>query len=245
MNKDIRIMLIADQNLVRYGFRSMLEQEEDMEVMGDFASAEEAFPNIIRLRPDIVLIDAKMPRMNGIEATRYLKGTELNYDGDVIVLAECMDYRAEALEAGAATYLLKDLTRTAFAQAVREVYWSKQSTEDRKVAVKATTVELVVPPPANAAHLLRFTCQMEEMLNDTYASISQMIGAWDLGTVITVSLRYGSLPDLLDKLNHMPNVEKVEEVPMAKHTFPNDQKNLRDVFQPRISPSKRIHVTLK
>ncbi len=244
MNKDIRIMLIADQKLVRYGLRSMLEQEEDMEVIGDFASAEEAFPNIIRLRPDIVLIDAKMPGMNGIEATRYLKGTELNYDGDVIVLAECVDYQAEALEAGAATYLLKDLTRTEFAQAVRKVYLSKQSPEDRKVSV-TETVELVVPPSTNAAHLLRFTCQMEEMLKDTQASISQMIGTWDLGTVITVSLRQGSLSNVLDKLNHMPDVEKVEEVPIAKHTIPDDKKRLRAVFKPRISPSKRIRVTLK
>jgi len=244
MNKDIRIMLIADQKLVRYGLRSMLEQEEDMEVMGDFASAEEAFPNIIRLRPDIVLIDAKMLGMNGIEATRYLKGTELNYGGDVIVLAECMDYQAEALEAGAATYLLKDLTRTEFARAVRDVYWSKQSPEDRKVSVEET-VELVVPPPANAAQLLRFTCQTEEMLKDTYASILQMIGTWDLSTVITVSLGYSSLSDFLDKLTHMPDVEKVEEVPIAKHTFPDDRKKLRAVFKPKISPSKRIRVTLK
>lgn len=244
MNKDIRIMLIVDQKLVRYGLRSMLEQEEDMEVAGDFASAEEALPNIIRLRPDIVLIDAKMPGMNGIEATRYLKGTELNYDGDVIVLAECMDYEAEALEAGAATYLLKDLTRTEFTQSVREVYRSKQSPKDRKVSVEEA-VELVVPPPANAAQLLRFTCQMEEMLEDAYASISQMIGTWDLGTVITVSLGYNSLSDFLDKLNHMPDVEKVEEVPTAKHTLPDYRKKLRAVFEPRISPSKRIRVTLK
>ncbi len=244
MNKDIRIMLIVDQKLVRYGLRSMLEQEEDMEVMGDFASVEEALPNIIRLRPDIVLIDAKMPGMNGIEATRYLKGTELNYGGDVIVLAECMDYQAEALEAGAATYLLKDLTHTEFARAVRDVYRSKQSPKDRKVSVEEA-VELVVHPPANAAQLLRFTCQMEEMLKDAYASISQMIGTWDLGTVITVSLGYSSLSDFLDKLNHMPDVEKVEEVPTAKHTLPDDQKRRRAVFKPRISPSKRIRVTLK
>ncbi len=244
MNKDIQIMLIADQKLVRYGLRSMLEQEEDMEVMGDFASAEEAFPNIIRLRPDIVLIDAKMPGMNGIEATRYLKGTELNYDGDVIVLAECMDNRDEALEAGATTYLLKNLTRTEFTRAIRGVYSSRQSREGRKVSVEET-FELVVSPPADPAHLLRFTFQMEDMLKDNYASISQVIGTWDLGTVITIELGYNLISYLMDKLNHMPDVEKVEEVPLIKSTFPDDLKKLKDVFIPRIRPSKRIRVTLK
>lgn len=244
MNKDIRIMLIADQKLVRYGLRSMLEQEEDMEVVGDFASAEEAFSKIARLHPNIVLVDTKMPGMNGIEATRYLKETALNYGGDVIVLAECMDYQAEALKAGAATYLLKDLTRNEFAQAVRVVYQSKQSQGGREVFVEET-VELVVPPPTNAAQLLRFTSQMDEVLKDAYASISQMIGTWDLGTVITVSLGYSSLSDLLDKLNDMPDVEKVEEGPIAKDTFPGDRKIIGAVLKPRISPSKRIFVTLK
>lgn len=243
MNKDIRIMLVAEQRLVCYGLRSMLEQEEDMEVIGDFTSAEEAFPNIIRLCPDIVIIDAKLPGMNAIEAARYLKGP-INYDGDVIVLAENMDNRTEAIEAGATTCLLKNITRTEFTRAIRGVFSSKQSREGRKVSVEET-FELVVPPPANAADLLRFTCQMEDMLKDTYASISQVIGTWDLGTVITIELGYNLFPDLLDKLNHMPGVEKAEEVPLIKNTFPDDLKKMKNVFIPRISPSKRIHVTLK
>lgn len=244
MNKNIRIMLIADQKLVRDGLRSMLEREEDMEVIDDCASAEEAFSKIAGLHPDIVLVDAKMPGIDGIGATRYLKGTELNYDGDVIVLAECMDYQDEALEAGAASYLLKNVTHNEFIKAVREVYWSKRSSQYRKV-LGGERVEVVIPIPANAARLLRFTCQMSEMLMDTYGSILQIIGTWDLGTVITVSLGSSSPSDFLDKLNHMPDVEKVEEGPLEKHTFPGDLKKLGAVFKPRISPGKRIRVTLK
>ena len=244
MNKGIQIMLIADQKLVRYGLRSMLEQEEDMEVVGDCASAEEAFSKIARLHPDIVLVDAKMPGINGIEATRYLKGPELNYDGAVVVLAECMDYQVEALEAGAASYLLKDVTPKEFTQAVREIYWSKQSPEGRKVPVEET-VELAVPPPTSAAQLLRFICQLDEMLEDTYASVSQMIGTWDLGTLITVSIGRSLLSDLLDKLSHMPDVEKVEEEPTARGAVPDYQRRLGAVLRTRISPSKRIRVTLK
>lgn len=244
MDKNIRIMLIADQKLIRHGLRSMLEQEEDMEVIGDFTSAEEAFPNIIRFHPDFVIIDARMPGMNGIEATRYLKGTGSYYDGDVIILAECMDYRAEALEAGATTYLLKNLTHTEFTRTIRSVYSSKQSREDRMVSVEET-LELVVSPSVNAAHLLRFTCQMEDMLKDIYASISQVIGTWDLGTVITFELGYISLSDLLDKLNHMPDVEKAEEVPLVVNNITDNLNKMRGVFKPRISPSIRIRVTLK
>jgi len=245
MNKDIRIMLIDDQEIVCCGLRTMLEQEEDMEVVGDCSNAGEAFSKIARLCPDIVLMDIQMPGMNGIEATRSLKGNGLDY-GDVIMLAESVDYRDEALQAGAASYLLKDVLRAELAQAIREVYWSKHSLENREGFVEEA-VELVVPPPANAAWLLRFVCQLEETLHDNYnyAHIAYTVGSWDRGTAITISLARSSLGDLMDKLNHMPDVEKTEEEPTSKSAFSSYVNKLRVLPRSSISPSKRIRVTLK
>ena len=97
-------MLIDDQEIVRYGLRSMLEQEEDMEVVDDWSNAQEAFCKIANFCPDIVLMDIQLPGMNVIEAMRSLKRNGLDYSGDVIMLADSLNYRVEALQAGAASY---------------------------------------------------------------------------------------------------------------------------------------------
>lgn len=244
MDKDIRIILIDDQELIRRGLRHMLEQEEDMEVVGDYPTAEEAFSKMAKLRPDIVLMDTQMPGMDGIEATRRLKRNGLHYDGAVIVLAESMDYQVKALEAGAARYLLKDIKCAELTQAIREVYWSKQSSEGG-VGFVEETVELVIPPLTDAAQLLRFICQLEEVLDDNYASIAHMIGSWEWGTVITVLLQSTTLSALLDKLGNMPELEKLEEEPVARGTSSSYPRKFGVLPRLSISPSKRIRVTLK
>jgi len=224
----------------------MLEQEEDIEVVGDCANAEEVFSLLRMLSPDVVLMGAHMPGMSGIEATYRLKESGEYRDVNVIILAECADYRAEALKAGAAVYLLKDITSAELAQAIREVYWSKQSPENHGGFVEEA-VELVVPPSANAAKLLSFMCQLEERLNDNhdYTSIMHTVGTWDWGTVITVSVRPTALSSLLDQLGNMPEVEKVEEEPLARGAFSSFPKKFGALPRLRISPSKRFRVTLK
>jgi len=244
MKKAIRILLVDDHELVRHGLRHMLELEEDIEVVGDYSGVEEAFPEMARLSPDIILMDAEMPGVNGIDATRSLKRNGLNYDGDVIVLAESVDYRAEAVEAGAASYLLKDITRAELTQAVREVYWSKQSPEGREGFVNET-VELVIPPPANATWLLRFMCQLEERLHGNHASIMHTVGSWHLGTIITISLKPTALSGLLYQLGNMPEVQKVEEKGLARDVFSSFSKKFGILSRLSSRPSKRISITLK
>ncbi len=226
MNKAIRLLLVDDFELVRQGLRYMLAPEEDMDVVGD-CDAEEASSKIARLYPDIVLTG-----MSGI--IRSLK-RNLDY-GDVIVLAESLDYRAEALEAEAASYLLKDVTRVELAQAIRQVY------SDRPLVVKET-VELVIPPPDNAAQLLRFMCQLGEILHDNSASILWEAVSRDCDTVITILTQPATSSSLLIKLANMPEVDKVEE--LAGGAFSSLPK--RFGFLPRlgISPSKRFSVTLE
>ena len=93
MKEDIKVLLVDDHELIRQGLQSMLEPEEGIEVVGDYSSAEEALPEIRRLSPDVVLMDTHMPGINGIEATRLLKGKELHCDVDVIMLAGSVSYR--------------------------------------------------------------------------------------------------------------------------------------------------------
>ena len=171
-NRAIRIVLIDRREFVRQGLRGMLESEADMRVAGDYASAEEALSEIQRLHQDITLMGTQMSGINMIEATRRLKRNNPNNSGDVIILADSMDHRDEALEAGAAIYLLSDIRRAELTQAIRQVYRNRHSLDE--------TVELAIPPSVNTARLLRFMCQLEEMLRDdstSFASIINTVGS--------------------------------------------------------------------
>ena len=104
-----RVLIADDQALVHAGFRKLLESAPDIEVVGEAADGREAVDQARRLRPSIVLMDIRMPRLDGIEATRRLTGV----DGDairVLILTTfgLDDYVYDALRAGASGFMLKD-----------------------------------------------------------------------------------------------------------------------------------------
>src|SRR5690349_5513612 len=104
-----RVLIADDQALVRAGFRKLLESAPGVEVVGEAADGREAVDLALRLRPSLVLMDIRMPRLDGIEATRRLTGS----DGDairVLILTTfgLDDYVYEALRAGASGFMLKD-----------------------------------------------------------------------------------------------------------------------------------------
>ena len=104
-----RVLIADDQALVRAGFRKLLESAPDIEVVGEAADGREAVDEARRLRPSIVLMDIRMPRLDGIEATRRLTSS----DGDsirVLILTTfgLDDYVYDALRAGASGFMLKD-----------------------------------------------------------------------------------------------------------------------------------------
>ena len=117
MEKDIKIILVDDHHVVCEGLRRMLELEEDMQVVAECSSAEDAFSQVERLSPDIILMDVRMPGMNGIEATRKLKEKLPNCK--IIMLTMFGEHLAEAIEAGAVGYLLKDVRRDELVRAIR------------------------------------------------------------------------------------------------------------------------------
>jgi DNA-binding NarL/FixJ family response regulator len=111
----IRVLLADDHPVVREGLRGMLAAEPDIEVVGEAASGPEAVTLAERLRPDVILMDLRMPGGDGVAATRRLAGTTVvvltTYDSDADIL--------RAVEAGAAGYLLKDTPRAVLADSVR------------------------------------------------------------------------------------------------------------------------------
>ena len=255
--KEIRVFLVDGLEIVRSGVRAMLEQEEDMKIVGDCSSAEEALLQTERLSPNIILMEAKMPGIGGIEGTRLY--SQKRTPCGIIMLTLCEDSLAEALEAGAVGYLIKDIKRQELAQAIRRVHngelvidarftpqgvgggseYLPQGSDSSGTLVKEA--ELVILPPVDATRLLRFTYQLEDALT---ASIVQQVGSWDKGTAITIRLRKVTpLVDILNGLGKMPDVEDVSEQPAAKRSsFGFPQKNMAKL---RIRPMKKFLVTLK
>ncbi|MGH2688457.1 MAG: response regulator [Actinomycetota bacterium] len=119
----VRVLLADDQTLVRAGFRLILERDDAIEVVGEAGSGAEACDLARRLRPDIVLMDVRMPVMDGLEATRTILGDDRTGDVRVVVLTtyELDDYVFEALRAGASGFLLKDVEPDELRQAVHVV----------------------------------------------------------------------------------------------------------------------------
>jgi DNA-binding NarL/FixJ family response regulator len=106
----VSVLIVDDQALVRAGFRMILDAQDDMEVVGEAADGSEAIAEARRLKPNIVLMDVRMPNIDGIEATRTLLGSGDSPDTRVVVLTtfDMDEYVYEAFRAGASGFLLKD-----------------------------------------------------------------------------------------------------------------------------------------
>ncbi len=117
----IRVVLVDDQELVRTGFRMILEAEADIEVVGEAADGEEALAAIAATTPDVVLMDVRMPRMDGIEATRLIGAMAKPPRVLILTTFDIDDYVYESLRAGASGFLLKDTPADDLVAGVRVV----------------------------------------------------------------------------------------------------------------------------
>ncbi|WP_026163131.1 response regulator transcription factor [Kribbella catacumbae] len=120
----IRVLLVDDQTLVRAGFRALLDAEDDFEVVGEATDGGEAVELAARTTPDVVLMDIRMPRVNGLEATARITADPQLTGTRVLVLTtfELDEYVFGALRAGASGFLLKDVDPAALLDAVRLVH---------------------------------------------------------------------------------------------------------------------------
>jgi DNA-binding NarL/FixJ family response regulator len=115
----IRVLLVDDQPLVRAGLRTLLDEEADIEVAGDATNGEEAVAAVTALAPDVVLMDIRMPVLDGLEATRRITAHGCAARIVILTTFDLDEYVFQALRAGASGFLLKDATGDEIVRAVR------------------------------------------------------------------------------------------------------------------------------
>jgi DNA-binding NarL/FixJ family response regulator len=117
----IRVLLADDQSLVRAGFRMILKAEADLEIVGEAGDGREAAALAVELEPDVVLMDVRMPELDGIEATRQITGRRPETRVLVLTTFDLDEYVYEALRAGAGGFLLKDAPERQLVAAIHVV----------------------------------------------------------------------------------------------------------------------------
>jgi DNA-binding NarL/FixJ family response regulator len=147
----ISVLIADDQALVRAGFRLILDLEDDMQVVGEAADGREAVSLARDVEPDVVLMDVRMPNMDGIEATRRLARTGSRARVLVLTTFDADEYVYEAMKAGASGFLLKDVPREQLVAGVRVVAGGESLLAP---AITRRLIEEFVrrPPPGSVAH---------------------------------------------------------------------------------------------
>jgi DNA-binding NarL/FixJ family response regulator len=118
----VRVLVVDDQRLMRDGIASLLEMQEAIEVVGTASNGQEALEKAVSLRPDVILMDVRMPVMDGVVATGQVRSKLPSCRILMLTTFDDEEYVIDALRAGASGYLLKDLPAPDLASAVRAVY---------------------------------------------------------------------------------------------------------------------------
>lgn len=139
----IKVMLADDQIILAEGLKSVLETSGDIEVCGVAGDGAEAIDMAERVKPDVILMDIRMPNMNGVAATKKIKQALPNCKIIILTTFDDSDYILSAINGGACGYLLKDIGSTALIDAIRNAY-AGDTILPSKIAKKITDAALMV-----------------------------------------------------------------------------------------------------
>ncbi len=160
MPDPIRVYLLDDHDVVRQGLRFLLEQQDDIEVVGESASAVEATARIPALRPDVAVLDARLPDGSGIEVCRAVRAVDASINA-LILTSYDDEALFAAIMAGAAGYVLKEIRSSDLVAAVRHVAAGKSLIDP---AMTATVLERIRNGPSTPDELASLTDQERILL---------------------------------------------------------------------------------
>ena len=174
MTDNIRVLLVDDQELIRLGFRLVLEAEPEFVVVGEAADGDEAVRAVAEHSPDVVLMDIRMPRTDGIAATRAIVAAHPATRVLVLTTFDLDEYAFGALDAGAGGFLLKDVQRAELSAAIRAVH------RGDAVLAPAVTRRLIerlhaapAPPAAPPVPATDLTAELTEREREVFLAIAQ------------------------------------------------------------------------
>jgi len=122
MDKPIKVMIVDDHTLFRQGLRKVLESYKEVRVIGEASDGKEAIARVDKLQPDVVLMDIRMPRMDGFESTGLLKESYPDLVIIALTMYEDADYVLEMVNSGATGYMHKDISADKLVDAIRHVH---------------------------------------------------------------------------------------------------------------------------
>lgn len=143
----IKILVVDDQTLMRDGLKTILDLEDDLEVVGTACNGKEAYESVKKVKPDVILMDIRMPILNGVEATKLIKEEFKDIAILILTTFDTDDLIIEALACGADGYILKDIDGDRLIQAIKDSF-NGDMILPAKVAAKLVTRALKANPEA-------------------------------------------------------------------------------------------------
>lgn len=205
----LRVLVCDDHALFRRGLQMVLEQEADLELVGEAADGEEVVVRAQELMPDVILMDVRMPRMSGIEAAREIKEALPHVKILMLTISDDEADLYEAIKAGASGYLLKEIPIEEVAQAIRSV-WAGQSRISPSMASKLLT-EFAAMSKATEEKPAMPAPRLTEREMEVLRLVAQGLNNRDIATKLFISENTvkNHIRNILDKLHLHSRMEAV------------------------------------
>ncbi|MFH1030972.1 MAG: response regulator transcription factor [Chloroflexota bacterium] len=271
MPNPIKVFIVDDHLVVREGITSILESEKDIQIVGQASNAQDTLSQINKLVPDIVLMDLRMPGVNGIQLTRLVRN-KLPMS-KVIILTLYDQYVGEAMQVGAKGYLLKDITREDLIDSIKRVYGGEEvydkrirptlkvdyevkldgeGKDVRETETKETSrsdssalynqVKIFILPPAGIGESLRLTSIVEEALTGDF---KQVEGTLLDGISITFNLNNPlPAPEINKRLSKVTYVKVLSNDELAENNGLQNLIKEKQKFDTKHPSVKTVFVQL-